>query len=294
MIVAVLLGLLWRTGATTEIDLSDPLPPARVPIVFVHGTGMSSATWTELIDALVAEGYAREDLLALDLEPRDGSNVQAAERLIAPAVEELLAQAAVRAQRSGNAPPGKVDLIAHSMGAVSTRWYAAFVRPERVRLWLGIAGANHGTNALCGYPGEGDRELCPAFATAPQDSPVLTALNGTPDAPRDESPFGLGTDAENVAAIPATQNACIAYFTVRIEPDEWIEPERSALLAGAGGLDTKSLKVRRFKQTEAGNFLFKGAAFHDDLPKRGPLTAFVQKLLAIADEDYARACTGRS
>lgn len=262
LIGAACLGLISQAAAARTY----------VPVLFVHGTGMTSGTWTEMRDGLRANGYPDDYLLAVDLLPRDGDNVRAARRYLEPAVEALLKAAAAR---DGARAARKVDIVAHSMGAVSARWYAATMRPETVRTLITLAGANHGSDVLCGYPGAGERQLCPAFATRS----VQARLNGTPDAPLDETPFGVGDDPAGVTPVPADAARRILYVTLRIEPDEWIKPAHSALLAGAGGLDVP-FGHAMLGETSSGNWRYVGDADHDLLPRDGAVIAWVATLLA--------------
>lgn len=260
----------------------------RTPIVFVHGSGLSSLTWRELQRELERSGYPREYLEAIDIPPQGSANDAAARDSVSRAVDRLLTRAGEQARRHDAAAPAKVDLVAHSMGAVSTRYYAALVHPERVRLWLGIAGPNHGTNALCGSELPGDRQMCPAFAASAHESPLQAQLNGTSRVPRDPSPYGIGRDA-GPPVVRKTAERCIGYYTIRIEPDEWIAPAHSAKLAGAGGLNV-ALESLPAVETEPGNLLFTASIDHDHLPSHPQLIELVERILAAADRDLPPKC----
>jgi len=214
---------------------------AKTPVLFIHGHGMASTGWSSLIRYLNESGYPNQFLKAIQLTPNDGPNVDAAEKQIAPFVEELLEEVNryLAFHEPQLAPKTKVDIVSHSMGAVSARWYAAKIRPDRVRTWISLAGANHGSNALCAYVGRdngGAEDLCPAFARSEEESPVQFILNGLPRKPDiDETPYGLGRDSPGVQSIPADRDKAIFYVTVRTINDEWIIPDESAILDGAGG-----------------------------------------------------------
>lgn len=253
---------------------------ARPPVIMVHGSGLGPASWRPLVAALRRAGYADEQLSALALEPNDGDNVRAATETIARAVDERLAATQrLAAARGCPAKPQRVDLVAHSMGAVSSRWYAAFVRPERVRILIGIAPSNHGTDALCGLSGEGNAQMCPSYDQAPTG--LQAKLNGTRASPRDETPYGLGADARVAERVAPNAERAIAYFTVRLRVDRWIEPPESAVLDGAGGLRWDSLPAHANMTTD-GNVLWGRAVDHDALPQDPELIGAVVNLLTTA------------
>lgn len=241
-----------------------------MPVVLIHGSGLDSSYWSEMIAALRAAGYPPEAVAAVDLVPSDGDNVAAARGPIADAVERLLAERAGTA-----AAPRKVDIVAHSMGAFSGRWYAAKIAPEKVRRFVAIAGANHGTDALCGMPGEGNRQMCPAFSDA--RGSAQAALNGTRRSPADPTPFGVGEDPPGYERVPPDAERAIAYITLRVENDPWIVPAESAVLAGAGGLALEA--GPRIVETGPGNYLIAGAVGHDDVVLERRAIEFVLSVL---------------
>jgi len=258
---------------------------ARTPVLFVHGHGLSSADWQPLIAHLVRAGYPRDYLHAVDIVPSTLANVRAAESVLAPAASALLARATAAAQaagaRAGRA--GRLDVVSHSMGAVSSRWFAARLRPDLVRTWIGLAGANHGTNALCPFHDAASRELCPAFATSARTHDLQVTLNGTDGAGIDETPYGLGPDRPGVTRVPAGGGRSILYLTVRVEPDAWIQPERSASLDGAGGVRIVVPDGVPARETSPGNFLFGAPVGHDPLLQHPGLLRLVTAMLAARD-----------
>lgn len=272
-----LLGLTWGSAANSE-----PPDYARTPVLFVHGHGLSSADWRPLIEYLAANGYAREYLHGVDIVPNTMANAQAARSVIAPAADSLLARAKAAAQRAGyrGEVPRRLDIVSHSMGVVSSRWYAAKLHPERVRTWIGLAGANHGTQALCPFQDEASREMCPAFASNAQTHALQVALNGAEGAQVDETPYGLGPDRPAVPRIPSDGVRSILYLTVRVEPDSWIQPERSALLDGAGGVPIRMPAGVPVRETSPGNFLFQEQVGHDPLLLHPDLLRLVAAMLA--------------
>ena len=236
----------------------------RMPVLFVHGHGMSAQSWDSAIDALRRHGYTNAELHAIDIVPNEQSNVTSAIRNIAPAVDRLLREAN---RTAGRTPITKVNIVAHSMGAFSARWYAVKIAPQRVNALITIAGANHGTNALCNYPEQdGSAEMCPAFAR-PGDGragDVQNTINHTPGSRRDETPYGVGTDTTAVDRIPPVDDKRIHYFTLRLAEDKWITPAHSAVLIGAGGTESAH-GFDDIEETSAGNYLL---ALHHGMLRR--------------------------
>jgi pimeloyl-ACP methyl ester carboxylesterase len=280
LVLSVLLGLAWGSACSSE-----PADYARTPVLFVHGLGQSSAVWRSLIEYLAAARYPRDYLYGVDIVPSTMTNVRAAESVLAPAADRLLATARRAAQRAGfrGELPRRVDVVSHSMGAVSSRWYAAKLRPDLVRTWVGLAGANHGTESLCSWVDEASREMCPAFATNARTHAVQVALNGAAGAWVDETPYGLGPDRPGVPRIAADGARNILYLTVRVEPDRWIQPERSALLDGAGGVPLDIPAGVPAQETSPGNLLFRARVEHDPLLDHPDLLRLVAALLAARD-----------
>lgn len=239
---------------------------AKTPIFFVHGHGMKARCWKPMISYLTKGGYPHNYLKAIQLHPNNGSNIDAAEKQIAPAIEDFLKEINVFLEKEYPAMPlkTKVDLISHSMGAMSARWYAAKIRPDRVRIWISFGGANHGTNVLCKWSDPGANDCCPAYAPSKEDSLIQYTLNGAPHAADiDETPYGIGKDSPGTHSIPPDERRKMLYITFRTSPDKWIKPETSPILDGAGGLKMMMPENVRAKQTSPGNILMTNRVGHD-------------------------------
>jgi hypothetical protein len=72
----------------------------------------------------------------------------------------------------------------------------------------------------------------------------------------------------------------ILYLTVRVEPDNWIQPEHSALLDGAGGVPIRMPAGVPVRETSPGNFLFQEQVGHDTLLLHPDLLRLVAVMLA--------------
>ena len=280
MTIPFLLGCSPSAGKANQL----PEDHTKTPVLFVHGSGLDGKTWGPMIDYLLQQGYPPSFLVAVDLKPNSGSNVRAAETIIAQTIEELLMDSRAEAEKAGQPRPSmKVDVVAHSMGAVSSRWYAAKIEPGCVRTLITIAGANHGTDALRGISGAGNREMVPPFASSAEESAVQAALNGIPDDPTDETPYGLGLDREGVPSLPPSEGREVLYLTIRLPRDRWITPESSAMLDGAGGIELAVPTDVPVSETSPGNFLFHGRSGHDGLPRNPDVIRLVASFLLSRD-----------
>jgi len=240
----------------------------RTPAFFVHGHSLNASSWATMISYLTDAGYPTEYLEAIQLVPNDGANIPAAEEQIAPAIETFLDS--INTFLAANYPDiplkTKVDLVSHSMGSLSSRWYAARVRPDRVHKWVSLAGANHGTNDLCPFTDPGADDLCPAYAENEQDSFIQYQLNGAPYvADVDETPYGIGEDSPGVVSVPPDQNRRILYVTIRTSPDIWIDPEDSVIMDGTGGIQIPIPGDLPATMTSEGNFLMTNGVGHDPM-----------------------------
>lgn len=256
----------------------------KTPIFFVHGHGCYASFWNPMISYLTKSGYPPQYLKAVSLSPKDGSNINAAKEQIAPAVKEFLESINeyIKKEHPEIQAKTKVDMISHSMGALSSRWYAARIRPERLRVWLSLAGANHGSDPCCESSGQGADDMCPAFAKTSEESLIQYVLNGAPHvADIDETPYGIGKDSPGVVRVMPDEIRQIAYFTIRVDSDKAIKPEESAILDGTGGIDITIPAKVRAKETSPGNILMIESLHHDGMLKDKNVMQLVKIILAI-------------
>jgi triacylglycerol lipase len=112
-----------------------PTASAQDPILFVHGYTESASVWKTMIGRFEKDGYAKSELSAYSYNTSN-SNITSAENEVKPRVEALLK----------NTGATKVDIVAHSMGSLNTRWYIKFLGGEsKVDDWVSLGGPNHGT-----------------------------------------------------------------------------------------------------------------------------------------------------
>ena len=191
----VIVGSVAALTACTESSAPGVLPDLKHdPILFVHGYGGSSANWETMKQRFLNDGWQSFELYSYNYSFITSNATTAAE--IRDQVDDIIS-------RTGAA---KVDIIAHSMGSVSSRYYLKNLGGSaKVDAWVSLAGPNHGTDAVenenCGFTP--CREIVPGSA-------FLLALNGG-----DETP-GLSR-----------------YGTWRSPCDTTINPDESVILSGA-------------------------------------------------------------
>ncbi|HEX6603010.1 MAG TPA: alpha/beta fold hydrolase [Solirubrobacterales bacterium] len=172
---------------------------AKEPILFVHGWSESSSAWKTMIGNFEKDGYAKSELSAYSYNTST-SNKTTAETEVKSRVEALK-------KATGAA---KVDIIAHSMGSLNTRWYIKFVAGGEANVddWVSLGGPNHGTEFA---------NFC--FSTACTEMRVGSKFLGELNA-GDETP---GT---------------VNYGTWWSPCDEIINPDSSVALSGATNTQT--------------------------------------------------------
>lgn len=169
------------------------------PILFVHGWSGSASNWNTMIGRFEKDGYAKSHLRAYSYNTSQ-SNKTTAETIVKSEVEKLL--------KSTGA--SKVDIIAHSMGSLNSRWYIKFVKEGEASVddWVSLGGPNHGTTTANFCFSTSCVEMRPG-------STFLSELNAG-----DETPGALN------------------YGTWWSPCDEFINPDSSVPLSGATNTET--------------------------------------------------------
>ncbi|MET7683121.1 triacylglycerol lipase [Streptomyces sp. NPDC005423] len=192
------------SAVTTSLLLSLSLAstPAQaashVPIVFVHGLSSSSTSWNDWVADFEADGYSSSELYAWSYDWKQ-SNVTTAQQL-ATEIKSVLAATGA----------SKVDVIGHSMGTLSSRYFLKNLSgTSYVSHFVSVAGVNHGTSiaSLCGWLYTSCKEM-------QTGSSFLTALNSG-----DETP------------------GSVSYAAYWSDCDAAIDPDTSAELSGATNVD---------------------------------------------------------
>jgi triacylglycerol esterase/lipase EstA (alpha/beta hydrolase family) len=183
----------------TGAALSPAGALALDPILFVHGWSGSASNWNTMIGRFEKDGYAKSQLSAYSYNTSQSNKVDA-EKEVKSHVESL--------EKATGA--SKVDIIAHSMGSLNSRWYIKFVAGGEANVddWVSLGGPNHGTETA---------NFC--FSTSCVEmrigSTFLKELNAG-----DETP------------------GAVNYGTWWSPCDEFINPDSSVPLSGATNTET--------------------------------------------------------
>lgn len=188
----LLAALVLATGLLTLPSASPARAAGHDPVIFVHGYWGDFWNWGVMVDRFRYDGWSSAELYPWDYNTGQ-SNVTTANQLSAYVDKVLAATGA-----------SKVDIVSHSMGGLSTRYYLRNLGgAAKVDEWVSVGGPNHGTAAayLCFDVSCGDMRF---------GSPFLTALNSG-----DETP------------------GAVRYGTFWSSCDEIINPDDSTVLSGA-------------------------------------------------------------
>ncbi|GAA2479358.1 triacylglycerol lipase [Streptomyces longisporus] len=188
--------------ASLLLSLSLSAAPARAathdPIVFVHGLSGDASSWNDWVADFEADGYSSSELYAWSYDWGQ-SNATTAQQL-ATEVKNVLAKTGA----------SKVDIVAHSMGVLSSRYYLKNLGGTAyVDDFVSVAGVNHGTSVAswCAWLYTSCKEM-------QTGSSYLTALNSG-----DETP------------------GAVSYASYWSDCDAAVVPNSSALLNGATNVD---------------------------------------------------------
>ncbi len=179
---------------------------SRTPVLMVHGWFVSDlagvATWATMKKRLIEDGWPEEYLDTPSFRDVRGCDPEHAAE-IAGWVEALLARTGAE----------KVDILAHSEGALNTLFYLKkMCGVHRVRKLVSLAGAFHGTTVACIAPFScGAKEMCiPSTPDGWKQNEVLADLLACDETPGD-----------------------VLYTTIWSPWDEIIVPQEGSILAGA-------------------------------------------------------------
>jgi triacylglycerol lipase len=199
--VAIVVAVL-AVGVPAASARSRPTAVKHDPVLLVHGFNGSGASWHAMTAYLRAQGYRADQIDAMSYDS-DASNVDTAHRI----AREV---AALRARTGAS----RIDVVSHSMGAISSRYYLERLGgAAHVDAWVSLAGVNEGTVWAYG---------CYAIASSCREMvPSSSMLHRLNDAFRPTGPTRYG----------AWWSPC----------DEAIIPRANAELAGAQNVETACL-----------------------------------------------------
>lgn len=163
--VPALVALLSLLALPSAVSPPVASALAHDPILFVHGWNSNSSTWNTMIGRFQADGWASNELWNWQYNYSQ-SNATTAQQ-IATKVNEILA--ATRAT--------KVDIVSHSMGGLSSRYYSKNLGGSaKIDEWVSLGGPNHGTDTAYFCTSTACKEMRPG-------STFLNSLNATDETP---------------------------------------------------------------------------------------------------------------
>ncbi|MBW3573056.1 MAG: triacylglycerol lipase [Gemmatimonadetes bacterium] len=153
-------GLLTPSGAHNAVSA-----PERHPILFVHGWNSDGSVWKTMIANFKADGWTDAQLANWSYKTSQSNAATADE--IRFKVDSIIAATGAT----------KVDVITHSMGGLSSRYYSKNLGGDaRIDAWVSLGGPNHGTTSAYGCVQTSCIEMRPG-------SKFLTSLNSTDETP---------------------------------------------------------------------------------------------------------------
>ena len=213
-----------------DVGTSDHvIEGGKDPIIFVHGCpppGASHEMISHFLDPLMNRfrqaGYPEDYLVRFVADGAPcSSNIDFAAQL-----DEL-----VTATLAATGRP-RVDIVAHSMGALAVRLYIAQGGNRYVRDFASVAGAHHGgmgaapgefLQSIFGYPAyEGMKEMFPPYACAGE------AAGGAADIQFFVN--GCLTPTGRTTYVDETLNGGVDYLSIRNSLDDTVIPVESACL----------------------------------------------------------------
>lgn len=143
----------------------------RPPVVFVHGNQRDACDWDAHAEFFLNRSYDGDELWAVTFDDPSPTHETMADQL-----EEFVGQ--VRDHTGAD----QVDVVGHSLGVTGLRyWLAREERYDWVDSFVGIAGANHGSElfTLAVRVGltEGTYEVCRFLQDGPAGESPLATLN---------------------------------------------------------------------------------------------------------------------
>ncbi len=199
------------TTVALQVPAAAGTEPAAVgpdPIVFVHGWNSSGSTWDTMAGRFETDGWPAGHLDQWTYNTGQ-SNVTTASQL-AEEFDRVLAATGA----------SKVDVITHSMGGLSSRYYTKNLGGDaKVDAWISLGGPNHGTDTAYFCSDTSCTEMRPG-------STFLNALNTGAETPGASRYATWGSPCDSVinpdSSVPLTgatntETACLSHGELRTD-----------------------------------------------------------------------------
>ncbi|WP_418957106.1 esterase/lipase family protein [Streptomyces tritici] len=210
-LLSAAVSALFAFTSAAPVHAADPAAfgPSSHPILFVHGYNSSGSYWNTMAGDFRADGWPSSHLDQWNYDWRQ-SNATTAQQLAAE-VDRLLAATGA----------SKVDVVTHSMGGLSSRYYAKNLEGSgKVDAWVSLAGPNHGTDWAegCGDVSCVEMRIGSAFLTQ------LNSGDETPGTPRYGtwwSPCDTVINPDSSVSLSGARNtrtACLGHLAIGSDP----------------------------------------------------------------------------
>ncbi len=208
LVVAGLSVLLASAPASAR--QSQATGAAHDPVLLVHGFNGSGSNWTALVRALERAGWRADEIDAMSYDSSKSN------RAIAQQVADEVATLKARTGAS------RVDVVSHSMGAISTRWFLEHLGgTASVDAWASLAGVNEGTVWAYGcYLLTPCKEMVPS-STLLEDLARHRSTSGTTRFATWWSPCDEAVVPPTNAKLPGARNtetACLGHSALKSDP----------------------------------------------------------------------------
>jgi triacylglycerol lipase len=222
IVVIAGVGIYYLTAKPSTPSTPSTTPSkSHDPVLFVHGRTKDKSDWDWMINKLVGDGWSRDILYAYTFtnpsDATEGANMRNAQQ-IAAWVDQILAETGAK----------KVDLVSHSMGGLSTRFYIKSLGGvNKVDDYVSLACPQHGSTGQVG-------------AEAKPDTTLLEMLNAG-----DETPGGVLSDTLGPRDDPVGEGGYtgthvsgnVTWTTIWSKTDGTVVPGESGMLDGAKNLE---------------------------------------------------------
>jgi triacylglycerol lipase len=227
---AASLALLGACGSITDpaspAALAARAPKARhTPVLFVHGWNASASTWSTMVTRFKRDGWSNAELATFSYNTAQSNATTAA--IIGQKVDSIRAATGA----------AKVEIVTHSMGALSARYYVRDLGGDgKVDAVVSLGGPNHGTTTAYACFQTSCQEMYP-------NSSFLNALNvddetwGTPRYATWWSPCDEVINPHSSTPLSGaanTQTACLSHSqlhedaTVYAQVRDWVNQPLAA------------------------------------------------------------------